>query len=160
MIKRFVDFDRESFEELKEFFLELIDEGCKFEKWNSLDIHQVDGNLRAIQLLKFPNEEFIKRLSYHGEVCLVKLDIELGGGSNGWEKRIQQFLNSYNLGILNLIPQNLDISYIDYQKFFQSDHLKFIESVSGFKLSYVSRSVIWNPIGEKISYQFGMVFVR
>jgi hypothetical protein len=35
MIKRFVDFDRESFEELKEFFLELIDENCEFEEWTS-----------------------------------------------------------------------------------------------------------------------------
>lgn len=161
MIKKFENFDQGSFEEIKEFFLELIDEGCKFEKWDSSDRQQVAGNLRAIQLSKFPNEELLKKFKAdYSEVCSVKLGVEIGGGSVGWEKRIQQFLNGYNLGILNLIPQNLDISYIDYQKFFQSDHLKFIESVSGFKLAYISRSVIWDPSGEKVSYQFGMVFVR
>lgn len=140
MIKRFVDFDRESFEELKEFFLELIDEGCKFEEW-----------------IYYRGEKVISQLKF-SEIIPIRLEIPIPE-SKSPEKKIQQMLNSYNLGILNLLPQEVDISYIDYKKFFNSEGLQLISNISNFKLAYIKRTSYWDA-RSKASVIMYMIFVR
>ncbi len=155
MIKRFIDFNRESFEELKEFFLELIDENCEFEEWTSEP------------LLIYPNENIIKKFKHDfNDVCFVTLKINITPPNkkisikDDSERMVQKFLNKFGLGILILLPHNVDISYIDYRKFFNSEGIQFIERASGFRLSFVTWSTSTDYTSSKVSCEIGMVFVR
>jgi hypothetical protein len=151
MIKNFENFNKEdSFEELKEFFLEMIDDGAYFERWDpSTDL---DGAPRG-----YIEESLIKNFERNfSELQFVKIIIKMEGISN-WENRLQSFLNRHKFGIINLVPQLVDISYIDYKKFFNSEGLQFIERVSGFKLTYVSK--FRYDEGEERRH-IGMVFAR
>lgn len=152
MIKRFVDFDRESFEELKEFFLELIDDDCKFEEWT------------RDSTLVYPRENIIKKFRHDSnDMCFATLTIDITLTKRKFsidesKRLVQRFLNKFELGILILLPHNVDISYIDYKKFFNSGRIQFIERVSGFRLSFVTWAIETN--NTKISCEIGMVFVR
>lgn len=154
MIKRFVDFNRESFEEIKEFFLELIDENCEFEEWTSESI------------LIYPSENIIKKFKHDfNDVCFVTLKINITSPNkkisiDDSQRIIQRFLNKFGLGILILLPCNVDISYIDYRKFFNSDGIQFIERASGFRLSFVTWRTSADYTSSKVSCEIGMVFVR
>lgn len=154
MIKRFVDFDRESFEELKEFFLELIDENCEFEEWTSESP------------LVYPSENIIKKFKHDfNDVCFATLRINITSPNkkisiDDSQRMVQKFLNKFGLGILILLPNNVDVSYIDYRKFFNSDGIQFIERASGFRLSFVTWRTSTDHISSKVSCEIGMVFVR
>ena len=154
MIKKFVDFDRESFEELKEFFLELIDENCEFEEWTSESP------------LVYPSENIIKKFKHDfNDVCFVTLRVNITSPNkkisiDDSQRMVQKFLNKFGLGILILLPNNVDVSYIDYRKFFNSDGIQFIERASGFRLSFVTWRTNTDHISSKVSCEIGMVFVR
>lgn len=138
-IKLFESFNQdENFEEIKDYFIDFIDDYGVFEKWDYY----------SDSLLEYPElTNFRKKFD---DLVFVKIETSHGKALN------------HNFAILTQVPKNVDISHIDFNGFFEghAGKLEQIEKSLGYKVIYVSRHKQDNYYDDIPKYIMGIVFGR
>ncbi len=150
MVKKFFEYhyNEPNFENLREYFLNAIDNGFDFWSWDC----EEDPNWQS------PVQS--KHINRHKYQNLIHVALTIGyDRGNDWEKAVCKLLIESNLGILFHLPNKTDIYKLDYRKFFGMEILSRIEDSLGIKLIWIDKQQInyYHESGKDI-YHIFMIF--
>ncbi len=152
MIKKFENFqnnDQDLFEEVKDFFIEMIDDGCELHHINIHD-DESPNEYKFYSTIVDLSKKYKNIVSVH--LTLPKMTIlqpteeghprdTLADRGLKYQKEIQKFLNKHGFGIINVLPNDKDISHIKMERFFNTELLVLMKDISNIELIYLDRYV-------------------